>query len=187
MIKNIIKLTLLTTTLSLALEQSGIYSNIYMPQSGIEIQKVETNIANTIDENILQSKTEVAKAIVYIKDGKITQDSKEKLQNLLSLKTSNSYLSIVGYTNSLTDTPQQIELSIWAELWHNLANSSKQSQSDVDEVNNRIATVYNYLTSNGVSTSKIYNTNQMDRNLISTEITSEGKSLNRRVVVSVYN
>jgi len=187
MIKNIIKLTLLTTTLSLAVEQSALYSNRYMPQSGVEKQKIETNIPNIINENTLKKKTEVAKVLVYIEDGEITPSSKEKLQELLTRKRVNSYVSIVGYTSSLIDQAHQIELSIWAELWHNIANSNRQTQSDIDEVNNRIAVVYNYLKDNGVSTDKIYNINQMDRNQISTEITSEGKALNRRVVVSVYN
>ena len=187
MIKNIIKFTLLTTTLSLAMEQSSLYNNVYMPESGIEKQIVETNIPNTINVNILQSKREVAKVVVYVENGRITQTSQDRLQDMLSQKRPNSYLSVVGHSGNLIDIDHQIEIGIWAELWHNIANSNQKTQSDVDEVNNRITTVYNYLTNNGVSTNKIYNINQMDTNPISTEATSEGKALNKRVVVSVYN
>jgi len=187
MIKNIIKLTLLTTTLSLAMDQSSLYNNIYMPLSGIEKQKVETNIPNAISENTLQAKTEVAKVVVYLANEKITQESKDRLNELLSQKGANSYLSVVGYSSNLIDVNHRIELSVWAELWHNLLNSNQETQSNIDEVNNHISVVYNYLTDNGVRTNKIYNINKMDRNPISTEAISEGKALNSRVVVSIYN
>ena len=53
-------------------------------------------------------------------------------------------------------------------------------------VNDQIEAVYNYLQENGVSANKIYNENRMDRDPIATEATTEGKALNQRVDVRVY-
>ena len=161
----------------------GLYTDEYMMHSGVVYPCIDTGIANSVSGSTLMTKKHMARVSVYFTDAKMTENSQQALQDLLSKTSASAYISVVGHTSSFTDEDHNIKLSPWAEFWQNLGDNKRGS---VSTVNGQIETVYVYLQENNVPTGNIYNENRMDRDLVSTEATSEGRALNNRVDVTLY-
>ena len=161
----------------------GLYTDEYMMRSGVVYPCIDTGIPNRVSGSTLMTKKHMARVSVYFTEGKMTENSQEQLQTLLTKAQSSSYVSIIGHSSGFSDEDHSIKLSPWAEFWQNLGSSAMTSTATV---NNRIRVVHEYLQKSNVPTGDIYNENRMDRDLLATEATSVGKALNNRVDVTLY-
>jgi hypothetical protein len=177
---------LICTTFSLARD---LYTDTYMARSGIIKHHIETGIPNPFNVNRIRSMKNTYHASIYFKDGKITQSSLKKLQELLTeakQRKEGYFITVIGHTSGFTNESHIITLSPWAEFWHNLGNRKMSKTELAETVNVRIRAVYNYLRDHKVPAKNIYNENRMDRDPLVTEATEEGRSVNQRVDIALY-
>ena len=173
------------------LSAGALYNDDYMSKrSGIVHESINTGIPNRVDgmrllhwrgyvtrlSPILFHSDDVSSSLDYL--GQIIDNNRGKIK----------YVSITGHSSSVTDDENRVELRSWASIWHSVAgNHTVDKQSAVDSVNNRIRYVYDYIKEHGISGSKIYNENRLDREPAYTEATKTGERLNNRVNVSIYS
>lgn len=186
MIKKLALAAIVCTSFSMA---TDLYTDTYMSNSGIVKGHIETGIPNPSNVNQIRNMKNAYHASIYFKEGVITEASLEKLQELLSLIETHSgayFVTVIGHTSGFTNESHTVELSPWAEFWHNLDSKKMSKEALAQTVNVRIKAVYDYLREHNVPMKKIYNENRMDRDPLYTEATKEGTVLNRRVDVSLY-
>ena len=189
--RRLIIFTLFSTT---ALLSDAIYNDNYMSRSGIVHRSIETGISNRVDgRRLLYWRGYITHLPPIIFDGiKIDKYSKNRVKALRELIRVNrdriKYISIIGYSSSIIDEENRIDLEPWVSFWHRISGEHRIEESKaVRLVNSRIRTIYNILREEGVHASRIYNENRLDREPLSTEATREGQRLNNRVVLTIYS
>jgi len=186
MIKKLTLALLAFTTFSLS---HDLYTDTYMFHSGIVKHHIETGIPNPFNVNRIREMKNAYHASVYFKEGVLTETSLQKLQELLSATQShkgNYFITVIGHTSDFTNESHTIQLSPWAEFWHNLGSKTISKTTLAETVNIRIKAVYNYLRKHNIPAKKIYNENRMNRDPLTTEATEKGKEINRRVDIALY-
>ncbi len=183
--KRLVITALLGATL---LQANDLYTDTYFSQSGIVKPRVDTGIPNSVSINALKQKRMIAHTSLYFKGGILTQESADRLQQILNTAKGNrsSYIAVIGHTADYISPGDTVYLNRWSAFWQNIGSSSVSVDQIAASVNQRILAVYNQLKAAGVNTGKIYTENRMNRDPVSTEATKRGRALNSRVDVAVY-
>ena len=186
MMKKLLLATLITSTFTLA---SDLYTDTYMSGSGVVYPHVSTGITNPYPgERLLKKKIVLSKNIYFDKNG-LTEASQKALNEISSTFQQSGrryYVSIIGHTASFTDEYHYTPLNDWSRFWQNIRTNTMSKGTLADSVNHRIQRVYDMLTKDNISPSKIYTENRMDRDPIVTEETDKGRAVNNRVAVTLY-
>ena len=166
---------------------NDLYTDTYMMRSGIVSPHVGTGIPNSISIDTLNKKRIRMRASIYFRDGRPVDNSARALDEITAYaKKHGAYIGVIGHIESYTKEDQYVPLTPWAALWQDAGNRRVSETVLIDEVNTRIRRVYDLLIQKGITPRKIYTENRMDRDPLSTEATSKGRALNRRVDVRVY-
>ena len=190
------KILLFSSLIGLStLSADALYNDNYMSRSGIVHKSVDTGIANRVDGTML---LHWRGYITYIQpiifdgcniDGYSSANTIDELRRLIrDNRAKIKYISIIGYSSSIIDDENRIELDGWASMWHSISGEHRVEESRaIDTVNSRIRTIYDIIRDEGISARKIYNENRLDREPLSTEATAEGRMINNRVMVTIYS
>jgi len=190
------KILLLSSLIGLStLSADALYNDNYMSRSGIVHKSIDTGIANRVNGiKLLHWKGYVTHIRPIVFDGCNIDEysSKIAIDELIRLirdnKSKIKYISIIGYSSSIIDDENRIELSGWASMWHSVGGEHRIEESRaIDIVNSRIKTIYDIIREEGISARKIYNENRVDREPLTTEATADGRMINNRVVVTLYS
>ena len=186
----IMKTVLAALLCCVAASAEGLYTDTYMSHSGIVHPVIDTGIPSMVKRDALMKRRIYMVSSLYF-DGKRLDDTslralREMLTDLRDMKPDSYYISLIGHTASFTSAEDAIPLKWWSNLWQNTGYRTISRDALAASVNRRIHAVYDILRDYGIDWTRIYTENRMDRDPISTEATSYGRSLNKRVTITVY-
>ena len=170
-----------------------LYTDDYLPQSGITMAPVATHLPNRVDGRRLLHwhRTILRLSPIRFRNGHPDSASQASLDQLRRLIEQNRgkirYVSLIGHSSAVTDDENRIALGGLAGLWQSLGNTETLSKAEaVSRVNRHLKAVYDRVEAAGMNPARIYSENRLDRQPIATEATAEGRRLNNRVDVALY-
>jgi hypothetical protein len=168
----------------------GLYTDTYMYRSGVVRPVIETGIPNIVKADQLMKKQIFLTAPLYFRGETLDDASRQALRQILAaakkMDPTSYYISVIGHTAGYTSEEHMIKLNWWSRFWQNIDYRTMSRDTLAASVNARILFVYNMLKNHGVSGSRIYTENRMDRDPISTEATDQGRKINERTTITLY-
>jgi outer membrane protein OmpA-like peptidoglycan-associated protein len=170
-----------------------LYTDTYLNQSGVIMAPISTGIPNSVSGSRLLHwhRYVVRLEPVYFTGEKVHDDSEYTLEQLEELIRQNRskirYVSLIGHSSAVEDEENRIELGGLTGLFQSLGGRETMPKEEaVTLVNSRLRQLYDLIRDAGFPASRIYTENRLDRQPLSTEATSEGRSVNNRVEVALY-
>jgi len=178
---------------TMILSAGHLYTDSYLENSGVVMSPVATGIPNSVrgDSLLHWHRYVVRLAPVYFRGREVRDESDYTLEQLRELIRQNRskirYISLIGHSSAVVDDENRMKLDGLTSLFQHLGGREAVPKSEaVELVNSRLRQLYDLVRDAGFPASGIYNENRLDRQPLSTEATSEGRSINNRVEVALY-
>jgi len=166
-----------------------LYTQEFLSSSDIHHKVVNTGIKNYVKVDEFFYKKGKHLKPLYFDNGKLTQSSKDNLDKMAKDIKNNRYIiTLISHTSYKITEDDSVKLNFWSEFWHSLGHFGILSHKESIEVaNNYLKETLSYLKEKGIDITRIYTENRLDKDRLSTEAISDGRDINNRVDITLYN
>jgi len=167
----------------------GIYNYDYNPNS----KKIKQEKNSFLDGNF--DKIYRFEPLYFTSSGELSSDSnetlekiKERLKALDSEKLKRLDITVIGHTRSVENSNEEVDLkSAYTNLFQSMGEYNElDSNKSAEEITSYIKKINDFLVKNGVDKEQIYVENRLGKDPLFTEGLEDGRELNHRVDVSIY-